>query len=163
MNAAAWGMKLFDRRGKHCFFFYGTLMDPDVRRLVLGTEPAGAGIFPASLPGFAVRYVVGERYPALQAKPGAAAPGIVITALSPGQARALDRYEGNGYRRETRLVCLADRRRIAAMVYLPMTHLNAGRRPWSYQTWRRKDKAHFLWASGLNNPLRGFGADRQAR
>jgi len=154
---------MFDRRGNYCFFFYGTLIDPDIRRLVLGVEPLEAEIFPASLPGFAVRYVVRKRYPALQAKPGAKAPGIVISSLSQGQAQTLDRYEGNGYRRETRLVRLADRRQIAAMVYIPKTHLRTGRRPWSYQTWRRKDKEHFLQMSGLANPLRGFGADTRAR
>ncbi|NQV60512.1 MAG: gamma-glutamylcyclotransferase [Alphaproteobacteria bacterium] len=136
------------------FFFYGTLIDPDVRRLVLGADPAEGDGLAAWLPGFTVRYVPRARYPALLAKPGARAPGIVVAGLSNGQARALDRYEGAGYRREVRLVRGADGRRVAAMVYLPMSHLLTIPRPWSYETWRKRDKMHFLRTSGLSNHLR---------
>ena len=46
-----------EQQRKHAFFFYGTLIDPDVRRLVLGTQAAAGGVLPAWLPGFSVRYI----------------------------------------------------------------------------------------------------------
>ena len=151
------------RDGTHCFFFYGTLIDPDVRRLVLGAVPKGAEIQPAWLPGFTVRYVLRARYPAIMRKPGVRAPGLAVSGLSTAQAKLLDRYEGDGYRRETRLVRLSDRRQIAAQVYLPKAKLRTGPRLWSHESWRRRDKDYFLWASGLTNPRRRLTADSRAR
>ena len=145
------------------FFFYGTLIDPDVRRLVLGVESLKLNVMSAWLPGFTVRYVLRAKYPALRPKPGARAAGIVITGLTRKQALALDRYEGDGYRRNIRMVRLADRRQIAAFVYIPLAKLRIGPRPWIFETWHARDKANFLWASGLNNPRRCQGAGSLAR
>ena len=145
------------------FFFYGTLIDPEVRRLVLGVESQKLNVMSAWLPGFTVRYVLQAKYPALRPKPGARAPGIVITGLSRKQALTLDRYEGDGYRRKIRLVRLADRRPNSAFVYMPLEKLRIGPRPWIFETWHARDKENFLWASGLNNPRRCQGAGSLAR
>ncbi len=130
------------------FFFYGTLIDPDVRRFVLGLEPEACTESAAWLPGFAVRYAAGARYPMLVAMPGARAHGVVVGPLSERHGRILDRFEGKDYRRESRLVRLSDRRQVAAKVYLPTKQASASRRPWSYEAWRQRDKAHFLRAIG---------------
>ena len=145
------------------FFFYGTLIDPDVRRLVLGVESQKLNVMPAWLPRFTVRYVLRARYPALRPKPGGRAAGIVITGLSRKQALTLDRYEGDAYRRNICMVRLADRRQIAAFVYMPLAKLQIGPRPWIFETWHARDKANFLWASGLNNPRRCEGEGSLAR
>jgi gamma-glutamylcyclotransferase (GGCT)/AIG2-like uncharacterized protein YtfP len=147
----------------NAFFFYGTLIDHEVREAVLGAATAATPDLLATLPGFAVRYALRARYPVLVAVPGAKANGIVATGLSAAQARLLDRFEGRGYRRETRIVSLGDGGRLPAMVYIPMHHLRAQRRTWNYDTWCRRDKAHFLHLSGLTNPLRHPGADSRAR
>jgi gamma-glutamylcyclotransferase (GGCT)/AIG2-like uncharacterized protein YtfP len=145
------------------FFFYGTLIDPDVRRAVLGTVGHGQPEFAATLPGFAVRYALRARYPVLAAVPGARAKGVVLNGLLKEQAKSLDRFEGHGYRREIRIVSTDDGQRLPASVYIPTTTLRAARRPWSYETWCRQDKRHFLHLSGLNNPLRALGTDSRAR
>jgi len=145
------------------FFFYGTLIDPDVRRLVLGVESQKLNVMPAWLPRFTVRYVLRAKYPALRPKPGARAAGIVITGLSRKQALTLDRYEGDGYRRNIRMVRLADRRPSSAFVYMPLAKLRIDPRRWIFETWHARDKAKFLRASGLDNPRRYQGAGSLAK
>ena len=45
------------------FFFYGTLLDADMRRLVLGLGRADPALEPAELPGYRAVLAKGQRYP----------------------------------------------------------------------------------------------------
>ncbi len=145
------------------FFFYGTLIDEDIRRHVLGPDAAALPYSRGWLPGFTVRYVLRARYPALVRQSGARAHGIVVEGFSPAQAQTLDQYEGDGYRREMRLIRLRQGGQAAALVYLPKTSLRTGARPWHYESWCGADKAQFIRASGVNNPYRRVGGDSRAR
>ena len=57
------------------FFFYGTLLDPDVTALVLGRRLPPAAFVPASLPGHARRRAKGVSYPILVRDPRGAGAG----------------------------------------------------------------------------------------
>jgi hypothetical protein len=72
-------------------FAYGTLRDPDLLIGVLGRRAVG---LPAAAPGFAVVHYPGRIYPALLRRPGAAAPGLVLTDLTPFEVDLLDAFEG---------------------------------------------------------------------
>src|SRR3546814_10497857 len=51
------------------YFFYGTLCDPDVLRLVLGYRPSRRQLAPAVLTGFRRKIDKGRRYPVLVPAP----------------------------------------------------------------------------------------------
>ena len=110
------------------FFFYGTLMDGDVQRLVLGRELTGGCA--ATLPGHAVRRVLGASYPVICRQKDACAEGMTFPNLSQEDARALDRYEGSEYRRETLMVKLADGTMRTAELYMQRSPMPTEDRPW---------------------------------
>ncbi|MBM9595698.1 NUDIX domain-containing protein [Roseitranquillus sediminis] len=81
-------------------FFYGTLRDDDLRRIVLGAEVA---VEPATLDGFAVRATADV--PTLVAKEGASADGLMTASLGEETLRRLEFYEASfGHGREPALL-----------------------------------------------------------
>lgn len=79
------------------FFFYGTLMHPDVRtRVVRGSYRCE----PAALTGFARYRVRGQTYPAMMEKAGEAVDGVVCFDVSDADVVRLDRFEGEDYLRQ---------------------------------------------------------------
>jgi nudix-type nucleoside diphosphatase (YffH/AdpP family) len=70
-------------------FFYGTLRDAGLRRIVLGADlPAR----PAALPGHRAVAVAGGAWPALATAEGAVAEGLIVD-LAPSARARLDYYE----------------------------------------------------------------------
>lgn len=79
------------------YFFYGTLCDPDVLRLVLGYRPSRRQLAPAVLTGFRRKIAKGRRYPVLVPAPAGCIRGLIF---QPGRPRDHDRlaaYEGPEY------------------------------------------------------------------
>ena len=72
-------------------FFYGTLCDADLLRVVMGREGVGE---PAVLADHAVHWADGGAFPVLVAREGAEAPGVVLRGLSHEEAARLDWYVG---------------------------------------------------------------------
>ncbi len=63
------------------FFFYGTLMDPDVCRAVIGTRAESLEVRPALLTGYRrVRASCGN-YPVLLRRRGGLVPGLLVEGL----------------------------------------------------------------------------------
>src|SRR3546814_2610376 len=60
------------------YFFYGTLCDPDVLRLVLGYRPSRRQLAPAVLTGFRRKIAKGRRYPMLVPAPAGCIRGLVF-------------------------------------------------------------------------------------
>src|SRR5690606_32610492 len=79
------------------FFFYGTLLDDDVRAAVLGrTAPACAPV-PAVLAGFRRVPVSGRSFPALIADPRGRVDGALLAGLDAAAAARLSYFEGPEY------------------------------------------------------------------
>lgn len=91
-------------------FAYGTLLFPEVVRLLLGRVP---GSVPARAPGWRVRALPGVVYPGLVAEPGAEASGRLLTDLTAAEIEVLDAYEDDAYA-------------------LDLLALDGGRRGWAY-------------------------------
>lgn len=75
------------------FFFYGTLLNPDVREALIKSSPPRPGV----LRGFRRVRTRGTPYPGLVARAGAAVRGIVVDDVGTAAEAALRRYEGAGY------------------------------------------------------------------
>lgn len=126
------------------FFFYGTLMDVDVRRLVLGRH-APAQVEPARLAGWQRFPVAGTSYPAIRRDPPAAVDGVLVRGLDAGAHALLERYEGDGYATLLVEVETATGRRVAAHVFAPRPkRIRRGRGAWDFADWLRRHKRRFI-------------------
>jgi gamma-glutamylcyclotransferase (GGCT)/AIG2-like uncharacterized protein YtfP len=126
-------------------FVYGTLRDPDLLAGVLARPLNAAAMLPATAPGFAAVHYPGRIYPALVRTPGAAAPGLLLTDLSPFEHDLLDAFEGAEYRRALIPLMVAGELH-EAFAYLPAVAVPAAAAPWSIEAWQLSHKPRVLAA-----------------
>ena len=126
-------------------FVYGTLRDPDLLAGVLARPLSAAAMLPAAAPGFAAVHYPGRIYPALVRIPGRAAPGLVLTDLSPFEHDLLDAFEGAEYRRELIPVMIAEELH-EAFAYLPAMAVPRDAPPWTLEAWQAAHKPRVLAA-----------------
>lgn len=127
-------------------FFYGTLCDPDVLRLILGYRPSPRQLDRAVLYGFRRKKAQNRTYPVLLAAPSGIVSGLLFRPRSGRDICRLNAYEGPEYLMRPRWVRpSATGRLIRAQAYLPAPrHLPATLQDWEPQHWRRRHKAAFL-------------------
>lgn len=138
------------------YFFYGTLCDADVQRLILGYRPSPRQLRPARLPGYRRRRARGRSYPVLLRAAGGHVAGLLFRPARASDAPRLAAYEGPEY--VTRF--LPVRRAGAgaapgrARVFLPVgTLLPADFQDWALSRWQRRDKAAFLHSLHDQGPM----------
>ncbi len=124
---------------------YGTLCDPDILAAVLGRTVAPADLLAAEAPGHAAVCVPGEVFPALVARAGASAPGLLLAPLSRSDRTALDAFEGELYCRKP-LAVRSGGALQTAEAYLPTIPIPPDARPWTLATWQAQNKPHVLVA-----------------
>lgn len=124
-------------------FVYGTLRDPELLSGVLGRPLKAGAMLTAAAPGFAAVHYPGRIYPALVRQPGAAAPGLVLTDLTPFERDLLDAFEGDEYRREIIPVVLGEELH-ETFAYLPAIAIPADAPKWSLADWQAEHKPRVL-------------------
>ena len=138
-------------------FLFGTLCWPELLRLVAGaTCPSGVA---AELPGYHVSWAKGQAFPAIHAKAGSGAPGMLLRGCDAQVLARMDHYEsGFGYTLHPVSVMVAGRS-VQAQVYLPPDGLAAGSK-WSLTDWQEAYGALALEAAwevmavmGLMSPV----------
>lgn len=126
------------------FFFYGTLLDADIRKRVVGRAVDDA--VPATIAGHRRVRVAGKWFPMLV--PGRAADtveGIIATGLSRAEIDRLIAYEGDGYGLEPVTLRLADGRPVRGVVFRPRTAaLKPSNEAWDLATFQREEKPRVL-------------------
>ena len=140
------------------FFFYGTLVDADVRQLVLGREVPEAAVQPAELAGFQ-RYAVREQpFPAAVPQPGSTIDGVIMPSASLNDAAMLTCFEGSDYEaRLCRVTCSAiGGRDQDAWVFVASDRVPRGEPGWSIDDWRAQHKPAFFeiaakWLSAISD------------
>lgn len=137
------------------FFFYGTLRDTDVRRVVIGSD-APAKLTAGNLLGYRCAPVEGGRFPAVQVDPDFSAPGVLAAGLSLFEAARLSYFEGEGYDYgiercaiETVVESGSDSGGApsVAWVFLPAPSLTAEAGVWDIDRWRALYKTAFVDAA----------------
>lgn len=125
-------------------FFYGTLLDPDVRDAVLGPKSRQVTVTPARLAGWRRRRARGKSYPIILEAAGEQVPGVVTSALEADAVARLTRYEGPGYALYDCRPVLEDGAAVAAQVFRPTAKLLAEDNEWDLAAWQAKEKAEWL-------------------
>jgi len=128
------------------FFFYGTLLDPDIRRTVLGVEDAPCA--PALLADWRRVFVRGDTYPVLVRRMGETMDGLLSPDLTADAVRKLRAYEGPSYR-ERALSVEAAGQWVTATVFVPKDPGVATGRAWHLSLWQKRHKPTYLHRHGL--------------
>jgi len=126
------------------FFFYGTLIDADVRGHVLGARAAKVSIVPASLAGYRCVRVAGASFPGLVPDRAARTYGVIARGLGRADIDKLIRYEGIGYRLASASAKTAGGRILNARVFLPKPGIQLTDEDWSFAVWQEAEKWPFL-------------------
>lgn len=128
-------------------FVFGTLLDADLRRVVLGPHDRPV-LSSAHLRGFARQRVAGESFPMLVPAPGGLVEGALIGGLGPQALARLRFYEGPGYALRPLTVeghgAPARRRRSRARVFLATGRLRDSGQAWCLRAWQSGDKSRAL-------------------
>ena len=126
------------------FFFYGTLLDPDVAAIVLGRRLPPSAFVPAELGGFVRRRAMGKGYPILVQRRGGAVSGRVVGGLTPGDVARLSAYEGPNYRVSSLPVRLQGRLE-RVFVFTPNgPGLSPSPDAWDLALWQGRHKRPFV-------------------
>lgn len=131
------------------YFFYGTLMDPEILSLVTGRRFRGHDLVPARLADWRRAAVRGAPYPAIVPAAGRVIDGVVIDGVDHRMARRLTTYEGPGYR-ERVLEVDAGSDAVASRVFVPTQSMPVSRWDWSFDEWRKRHKRYYV--RRLNRP-----------
>jgi len=126
------------------FFFYGTLMDPDVLALVVGGPLPEGACAPAMLAGVRRVRVRGKSFPMLQPNAGGSVDGVVVEGFDRDAAIRVTWFESDGYDIVRRRVVLADGRAVRAWVYMPRPGALRSGGSWDFGRWQRRDKPAYL-------------------
>lgn len=151
------------------FFFYGTLMDPDLRGLVLGQGTLAGTTCPAVLTGYRRRIVAGQDYPAIASAQSCHVDGLLVTGISPAMAARASVYEGAQYDAVSLAVTTEGGAGCDAWTFLPVAGVRLGTGDWSLDTWRKRHKtlalnsARTFLSAGPTGGLQRIDAVWQAR
>lgn len=144
------------------FFFYGTLIAPDIRAAVLGGP--SPFVQHAMLSGFRRSPVAGRDYPGIAPAPGRSVDGLLVTGIGPAMAARISWYEGGEYEPVSRTVITDDRQHITAWVYAPRPTVRLAPGDWSLTDWQsRRKRAALRWISAAMHRLPKSDLDRSVR
>ncbi len=130
--------------GTLIYFFYGTLMDPDVLATIIGENRAFIGES-AWLTGYRRVFMRGATYPGLVPAADERVEGVVVRGLDAEDERRLNRFEGDAYRSADVTVQALRSGWVRARCYLPVTTDCVDKdRPWTFADWRRRHRARYL-------------------
>ncbi|HEY4136406.1 MAG TPA: gamma-glutamylcyclotransferase family protein [Alphaproteobacteria bacterium] len=132
-------------------FVFGTLMDADVRTLVIGRPLDAAQLQPAQLKNYRRVYIAGRLYPMVQPRRGSVVDGLLLSGLSEEDFARLDAFEGADYRRERQHVSPraedGEAEPVLAWFYRSRGAVTPSFRLWNLEGWRAREKAVFLRAA----------------
>jgi len=126
------------------FFFYGTLLDPDVTAIVLGRRLPPSAFEPATLGGFVRRRAAGKGYPILVPQRGGTVSGRVVGGLTAADAARLSAYEGANYRVSVLPVRMQGRLETVSVFTPNGPGLAPSADEWDLASWQSRHKRPFV-------------------
>ncbi len=137
------------------FFFFGLLRDADVLERVTGRPWAADRFTGARLADTRLVRLRGETFPMLVAAPGVWVPGVLVEGLIESDLDRIGFFESVEYRPCTVEVELQVGAWVEARAYATTLRAVHDQEPWSFEVWRRRDKARALREAELWMALHG--------
>ena len=128
-------------------FFYGALLDPDVREVVFGDPKYREGTTRATLRGYRRVCAPGDTYPYLIPFPASSVEGCVLANLDGTAMARLLHFEGRDYRLAPITVDCGRARPVTLMTFLRAGKQPRVFRPWDFEAWARFQKRPALNAT----------------
>lgn len=125
------------------FFFYGTLMDAEVRSWILGQWIGRRTLAPAVLPRHRRVYLRNRAYPVVVPDLGHDVRGVLADGLDRRAAANLAAFESDEYVALERAVILGSGVAVTARVFLASRLARPSVRDWDVETWQRLHKESF--------------------
>ena len=125
-------------------FVYGSLLDREIRAVVVGRAPASGDVSAARLPEHGLFRVFGRQYPLIATRRGGMVHGLLLRHLTAPELRRLDTFEGDEYRRRNVNVQDQENHWIAAQIYWPRPGLRRDRRAWRFDDWQPRERKIML-------------------
>lgn len=129
------------------FFFYGTLVDADIRTAVLGKFTKNETVTPAYLPDWRRVGLRGRTYPVIVPYTGAVVDGVAVSFADGAErpvTELLTSFEGDEYRLARLELSTGE----AVSVFAGSRRCHPTGRVWSFPDWQRRHKRAFLAAIG---------------
>ncbi|WP_162913007.1 gamma-glutamylcyclotransferase family protein [Rhodospirillaceae bacterium SYSU D60014] len=120
-------------------FFFGSLMDLDLLRLVVGRDIGDLVFTPAAILGFERRRACDESFPIIMPHPGGQVDGFLVDGLTTADIDRIQFYESDDYALRTFTVATATSR-VEAEVFLPTEKLADEGIVWEFDTWLEVEK-----------------------
>jgi hypothetical protein len=127
------------------WFFFGSLLDPDVLAMVLDRPVTAYTRRYGTLYGYRRVCVIEESYPALARDPDGRVDGLLVEPLSTEDQRRVCFFEGEEFRPCRRPIELHVGGRLDAWVFLTAGLSDSLHdQPWDFHLWRTRHKMRFL-------------------
>jgi hypothetical protein len=121
-------------------FFFGSLMDRDLVRLVLDREIEDLVFTAAELLGYERRRAKEESFPIIVPTPGGRVDGLLVEGLTITDVERIRWYESDDYDLRPCLVGIEERRH-EAHVFLATETLEPEQTEWDFEHWVRTEKS----------------------
>ena len=125
------------------YFFYGTLLDPDVRAHILGAWIGRRALPAAWLPGYRRVYIRGRHYPVVVPAAGEDVEGVLAEGLDRRAVLRLAEFESDEYVNAERTVLVDGGRTLRARVFVASPLAHPTDRAWTVEDWQRRHKSAF--------------------
>jgi hypothetical protein len=122
------------------FFFYGTLMDRDLRAALLGRRAERLRVTPGVLLNYRRLAARTGDYPVLVPELRGRVSGVFVEGLDPHALLWISHFEGPLYLPGRVTAFDLQRRPIAPWSFLPTRRDVASPRPWDFRRWQRTGK-----------------------
>ena len=138
------------------FFFFGTLQDDDLRKLVLGRSTSTEDIAKAILCGYRCVRLRSRVQPGIVEDPEGQVEGTLARQLDVTDAARISHYESGAYSTESRLVDLPNGGQEEAWIFLSDPSLSVAPGEWRLENWKLRHKRRSLtvataWMSRLDH------------
>lgn len=125
------------------YFFYGTLLDADVRALVLSPAARHVAVEPALLEGYRRVVMRARVYPVVVPARKSAVDGLLARGLGARDRTRLAAFESDEYDEVTRQIVLGSGERVAARVFVANRRASPTAIAWDLAAWQRRHKQAF--------------------
>lgn len=122
------------------FFFYGTLMDGELLRMLAGPRAEDLRLTPGILMNYRRQRARFGNYPVLLPHPGGRVPGLFVEGLDRQLLLWVAHFEGPGYLPQRVSARDQAARQLRPWAFVPLHPGLASPESWDFEAWQRGDK-----------------------